>query len=220
MINALLKKLSVKPDKSLLILNAPSDYLSLLKPIPTNINIYFSVLAFADVIQIFIKNGTELVIEMENLQSFLNPETTLWVTYPKKASGIATDLGMMHHWDELKKFKLRPVASISINQNWTALQIKPENQVKKSETSKAEINKTAYADYINQEKRTVKLPEDLLEALKNEPHTVSFFESLSFTNKKEYAVYILSAKQLKTREERVKKAAQKLNLAKKNPAEK
>ncbi|TKB99001.1 YdeI/OmpD-associated family protein [Pedobacter cryophilus] len=214
--NALFKKLKVKPNQSLLILNAPNNYLESLEPIPSLNKVFSSVLASADVIQIFIKNGVELVLEMEKIKNVLKPETILWISYPKKSSGIATDLGMMHHWDELKKFNLRPVASISVNENWTALQIKPEDQVRKSNASKAEINKTAFADYIDQEKRTVKIPEDLLEALKNEPHAISFFESLSFTNKKEYAVYILSAKQLKTREERVKKAKDKLILGKKN----
>jgi uncharacterized protein YdeI (YjbR/CyaY-like superfamily) len=58
------------------------------------------------------------------------------------------------------------------------------------------------------------------ELLESSPAALNFFHSLSFSNKKEYVVWILSAKQEKTRLERLSKVAEKLLAGKKNPSEK
>jgi len=49
---------------------------------------------------------------------------------------------------------------------------------------------------------------------------MAFYQGLSYSNKKEYLGWILSAKQEKTRGERLIKTVEKLSEGKKNPAEK
>ncbi|MFD2147142.1 YdeI/OmpD-associated family protein [Mucilaginibacter antarcticus] len=49
---------------------------------------------------------------------------------------------------------------------------------------------------------------------------MAFYQSLSYSNKKEYVLWILSAKQDKTRDERLERMVDKLNAGKKNPSEK
>ncbi|WP_410221657.1 YdeI/OmpD-associated family protein [Pedobacter sp.] len=83
-----------------------------------------------------------------------------------------------------------------------------------------DIQKSEYGDYIDIANRTVKLPPYLTEVLKLHPMAISFFESLSYSNKKEYVLWVLSAKQEKTRNERVSKTVEKLLSGKKNPSEK
>ncbi|MBU0695489.1 MAG: YdeI/OmpD-associated family protein [Bacteroidetes bacterium] len=73
---------------------------------------------------------------------------------------------------------------------------------------------------INQEKREVSIPKELQTVLKNEQDAFKFFNSLSFSNKKEYIIWILSAKQEKTKQERLEKTVEKLKHQKKNPSEK
>jgi uncharacterized protein YdeI (YjbR/CyaY-like superfamily) len=64
------------------------------------------------------------------------------------------------------------------------------------------------------------LPADMAEALAQTPSAMAFYQGLSYSNKKEYVVWILSAKQEKTRGERLVKTIEKLSANKKNPAEK
>ncbi len=218
--NPLLKKLKITSGYKVCILHAPENYLSALEPVPSDIKLIFDEKVEADAFQLFVTHGEQLATALKNLKHFLNPDTLLWITYPKKPSGIPTDLGMMHHWSELKPFGLRPVAAISVNEQCTALQIKPEYQVKKSPASNTEITKSEFGAYIDQEQRLVKLPEDLFGVLKAKPETLNFFDSLSFTNKKEYVLWFLTAKQEKTREERKLKIMEKLQAKKKNPSEK
>jgi uncharacterized protein YdeI (YjbR/CyaY-like superfamily) len=49
---------------------------------------------------------------------------------------------------------------------------------------------------------------------------LSLYQQLSYSNKKEYLLWILTAKQEKTRDERLVKFIEKLIAGKKNPSEK
>ena len=64
---------------------------------------------------------------------------------------------------------------------------------------------------------TVRLPDDLKALLSKNKKASAFFESLSFTNKKEYVEWVVTAKRAETREQRVKDSLDRLNKGWKNP---
>lgn len=68
------------------------------------------------------------------------------------------------------------------------------------------------------EERIVEMPEDLQQALAKSKKAREFYESLSFTNRKEYAVWVISAKRAETREKRLAETIEKLLAGKKNPS--
>ena len=70
------------------------------------------------------------------------------------------------------------------------------------------------------EERVVEIPAELGKLLSKNKAAKTFYESLSFTNRKEYAVWISSAKKEETKEKRLKDALSKLLNGKKNPGEK
>jgi hypothetical protein len=53
------------------------------------------------------------------------------------------------------------------------------------------------------EPRIVEIPEDFLEQLNENQKAKDFFDTLSYTNKKEFVVWISSAKRAETREKRI-----------------
>jgi hypothetical protein len=65
------------------------------------------------------------------------------------------------------------------------------------------------------EVREVNIPNDALELLNNNPRAKSYFDTLSFTNRKEYIVWIESAKKEETRQNRLVAFIDKLNQGKK-----
>jgi hypothetical protein len=65
--------------------------------------------------------------------------------------------------------------------------------------------------------RTVELPEDLAVALAGDPEANRIFESLSFTNRKEYVDWVLAAKRRETREQRVAEAPGLLKRGRRTP---
>jgi hypothetical protein len=70
------------------------------------------------------------------------------------------------------------------------------------------------------EERVVDVPDDLKKILAKSKKASAFFDSLSFTNRKEYALWISSAKREETREKRLSEIIPKLLKGKKNPSEK
>jgi hypothetical protein len=67
--------------------------------------------------------------------------------------------------------------------------------------------------------RVVDLPPELKTLLEKNKASKKFFDSLSFTNRKEYAVWISSAKKEETKAERLKKTLEKLLNGRKNPSD-
>jgi hypothetical protein len=70
------------------------------------------------------------------------------------------------------------------------------------------------------DERVLEIPAELLVALGDNAKARIFFDSLSFTNRKEYAAWIISAKRDETRLKRLKDTLDKLVKGKKNPTEK
>jgi hypothetical protein len=73
---------------------------------------------------------------------------------------------------------------------------------------------------LDTEERVVEIPDDLKKVLAKNQKAKGFFDTLSFTNRKEYAVWISSAKKEETRQKRLHDIIQKLNAGKKNPSAK
>lgn len=214
------KKLYIKPNTIWLFYNAPDNYLSILEPLPEGVNTVFEAAGNFDGIQLFAKNSAELKTGLAVISPLLKPDTIFWITYPKKSSGIPSDLEMMGSWDEPAKYGLTTVAAASIDETWTAIRLKQEGLAKVSEFRNEAVKKNEYSEFIDLEKRQITMPPDMHQVVSGSPAGMIFYESLSFTNKKEYVVWILSAKQEKTRNERLEKLTGKLLTGKKNPSEK
>lgn len=218
--SALTRKLLIKPAHRVLLVNAPAGYPAELEPLPREVQLHHTPSGQYDVVQLFVINRQELERELGWVQDHLRPDTIFWITYPKKGSGMPTDLGMMESWDETARYGLSGVAAASIDAAWTALRFKPAVLVKRSGTGSRQIADSAFSEFIDVETRTVSLPPDARKALQQHPPALAFFEGLSYTNKKEYALWILTAKQDRTRQDRLAKMVQKLLEGKKNPAQK
>jgi len=214
------KKLLIKPGKSWLFYKAPENYLATLEPLPEGAKAEFNPEGIFDGIQLFVINSADLVAGLKVITPLLNPGTVFWITYPKKSSGIESDLEMTGSWTELAVYNLRTVAAAAINETWTAIRVRFKEQTEVSEFCNEEIKKNEHSAFIDLDKRQITLPPDMKEVLEQSPNALAFYEGLSFTNKKEYVVWILSAKQEKTRTERLAKTVEKLLDRKKNPSEK
>lgn len=216
----LAKKLKMKPGSTWLFFNAPANYPVTLGPLPPNITVKYSPDSELDGAQVFVKNIAELTASLQVVAKLLKPEAVFWIMYPKKNSGVESDLEMMSSWDVCKKYGLRPVASAAIDQTWTALRLKPFDEVKTSEGSNQSIRQNEYLAYIDVDNKQITLPPGMTTALEKYPEAFDFYNRLSYTNKKEYVLWILTAKQEKTRGERLVKLVEKLKQGRKNPSEK
>ncbi len=218
--NPLSKKLQIKPGTRWLLFNAPANYLSFLEPLPEGTSVAYEAKGSFDGVQLFIKNSAELASSLKVIAPVLKTDTVFWVCYPKKSSGITTDLEMIGSWDELGKYGLKTVAAAAINETWTGLRFRPEGQSKISEGRNDSIKQNEHSAYIDVDNKVITLPEEIKAVLQKSPQALANYEKLSYSNRKEYVLWILTAKQEKTRSERLVKLVEKLMDGKKNPAEK
>lgn len=216
--NKLLKKLQIKSGFSVSVVNeqCPVNF----GAIPTDVAFNNQFIPSADAFLVFATNRKELYQQLEKVALSITEKTICWLIYPKSKSNISTDLNLMQNWEDLKNYKVEPCASAAIDETWTALRIKQEGQGKKSGLANEDIPKSEYDNYVDVANKIVKLPPYLMETLITHPTALSFFEHLSYSNKKEYVLWVLSAKQEKTRNERIEKTVEKLLSGKKNPTEK
>jgi len=218
--NALAKKLMIKPNSRWLLQNAPAGYQDSLLPLPDNASIVFSAEGEFNGIQLFVINSTELASELQVITPLLKADTVFWIIYPKKNSGIQTDLEMMGSWDVPVQYGLRPVASAAVNEVWTALRFRPVEAVKVSEGRTEAVRNNEHSTYIDVDNKLVTLPHYVKEMLEQYPGVIDYFQSLAYSHKKEYVLWILTAKQEKTRQDRLAKMVEMLQNKKKNPSDK
>jgi hypothetical protein len=216
---ALAKKLQIKPGKKWLIYNAPKGYLKSLEPLPENVRCSIAAKGEFDGIQLFAKNKAELAESLKVIAPLLKPDTIFWIAYPKRNSGMESDM-RMGDWDEMTKLKLQGVASIAVDDKWAGSRFRPEGQAKISGTAKNEIRQGDFAAYIDVDNKVITLPLSIKRILQQTPQAFSFYQQLSYSNKKEWLLWILTAKQEKTRTERLAKLVERLTAGKKNPSEK
>lgn len=119
----LVKKLGIKPQYKLLLINRPSNYFDLLE-----VNISDQLAGkdeTPDWIHLFVTGNKEFESEMKKLKSVLkkNSSVTIWVSWYKKSSGIATDLTE----DMIRNFALKhdlvDVKVCAVSDVWSGLKL-------------------------------------------------------------------------------------------------
>jgi hypothetical protein len=88
----LMKKLGIKPELKVLLINKPGDYYKLLETDISDQLIKKN--ETPDFVHLFVKNVREFEAEMKKLKSLCkqNPNITIWVSWYKKAAKIETDI--------------------------------------------------------------------------------------------------------------------------------
>jgi hypothetical protein len=88
----LAKKLGIKPGSTLFTSGAPDNYASLLKPLPAHVSFVRSSSPATDVVHLFATSKAKLATALGRSLGKLKPEAAIWVSWPKKASKVETDI--------------------------------------------------------------------------------------------------------------------------------
>ena len=88
----LAKKLGIGPGCRLLALGAPQDYRSLLAPLPEDVRFASRAGAAIDIAHVFVTRRHDLERRLKALRGVLRADSALWVSWPKKSSGLQTDV--------------------------------------------------------------------------------------------------------------------------------
>ena len=88
----LVKKLGIRPGHRCVFLGAPADFSATLGELPEDVQLLARACANLDVALLFAKRRADFERRFEPLSRMLVPNGMLWACWPKKASGVATDL--------------------------------------------------------------------------------------------------------------------------------
>ncbi len=210
------EKLRIKPHFTLLTLHAPVDFKKGLQGLPAGVKITDSGKEY-DQVHWFVMSKAQLEKEMSKVMKLVKPEGTVWVYYPKVSSKIQTDLTRDKGWDCLlaESDKLTWISLISFNDTWSVFGFRAKTEADKKKEAKPKVREIF--NWVNPKTKEIKLPVDLAAALKKNKKEAAYFDTLSFTNKKEYIEWIVTAKREETRVERIKGTVERLGKQWKNP---
>lgn len=88
----LAKKLGIIANVCVVTRWAPDDYADLLEPVPTGVKFDKKVSSATDVVHVFTVEKSRLAEELTTLRSQIRRDAAVWVSWPKKASKVATDI--------------------------------------------------------------------------------------------------------------------------------
>ena len=118
-----LEKLGVKSGMRVCLLNAPPGFADSLQPKPAGVEYTARPSADCDLFVVFVRSRRELAVPLAKLLTDISRQT-VWFAWPKKASGVKTDLdgnvvresGLAAGWVDFK--------ICSIDETWSGLAFK------------------------------------------------------------------------------------------------
>jgi hypothetical protein len=118
----LAKKLGIKENFRVGLNNSPRDFKKELGALPENVSVLTERLPkHLDLILLFVDSEKALMKEFPRMMRKLPPNGTLWVAWPKKSSGVVTDLD----FNIVQKFGLAEglvdVKICAVNDVWSGL---------------------------------------------------------------------------------------------------
>ena len=88
----LLKKLGIKSGFRVYVHEPPKAYFDWLEPLPANVSVAERLSGTFDFIHVFVKDQKRFKSILSKDKAYLKSDGMLWVSWPKKSSGVVSDL--------------------------------------------------------------------------------------------------------------------------------
>jgi hypothetical protein len=88
----LAKKLGIVAGSRVVALAAPPAWVDWLAPLPAGVEFQPAVVPTTDLVHLFVDRRAELARRLAQLRTTLRDDAALWISWPKKASKVPTDI--------------------------------------------------------------------------------------------------------------------------------
>lgn len=88
----LAKKLGIKDRSTVYVVGAPADYRRILEPLPEAVRFTSKPDASTDIAHVFATRCIDMSRALVDLRKKLRADAAVWVSWPKKAATVATDI--------------------------------------------------------------------------------------------------------------------------------
>ena len=126
----IVQKLLIKEGYRVLVVDAPQGYVVSLAGLPAGVAISTDPVSAGrlpgpfDLIQTFVSSQGEFEAQLSGLKALLKPKGLLWITYPKGAAKIKSDITRDTIWRYAKTVGLDGVAMVAVDETWSAMRLK------------------------------------------------------------------------------------------------
>jgi hypothetical protein len=117
------RKLGIKEGSRVAVLSAPDDFDSTLGPLPEGVVVRRRLRGPLDVVVFFTTSRAQLERRIEALRAALDPAGRLWVAWPKRASGVATDVTEDMVREVALSHRLVDNKVAAVDATWSGLQL-------------------------------------------------------------------------------------------------
>ena len=119
----LARKLGIAEGCRLLVVNPPQDYAALLAPMPDGVAFDSRLSARTDVVHVFAESRASLASDLARLRAGIRADAAIWVSWPKKASKVATDITEDTIREIALPLGLVDVKVCAVSQVWSGLKL-------------------------------------------------------------------------------------------------
>jgi hypothetical protein len=219
----LARKLHVKPGMSVAVVRAPPGFDRTIGTLPPGVTRNASLKGAFDLVLLFVGTKKALKEQWPKAVKALKADGALWISHPKKGSGIDSDLTAMGgDWEVYADSPWQPVSRIAVDEEWSAVCFKQRPGLAQARQQRQEelIRDADGTVCIDRKNRIITPPADLQTLLDKSSKARALFDTLSFTHKREYVGWIIEAKRAETRAARLTKAIEMMSKGRKNPSDK
>jgi hypothetical protein len=119
----LAQKLGIKPGTKIIALGAPAGYRRWLAPLPEGVAFTDKAIAPAGFVHLFVIERKKLETELKRLRKLIADAGTLWVSWPKKTSGVKTDITEDVIREVCLPLGFVDVKVCAVNETWSGLKL-------------------------------------------------------------------------------------------------
>ena len=117
------KKLGIRAGSTVLTVNAPAGYRKLLPGLPAGVTLATDAAAPLGFVHLFVTSAADLAARLPVLKDDLAQDGILWVSWPKKASGVTTDVTEDAVRAAALPLGLVDVKVCAVDATWSALKL-------------------------------------------------------------------------------------------------
>jgi hypothetical protein len=117
------KKLGYQAGTRARLENPPGDYLNLVDPLPPDVRFVPWGSGESDLAHVFVRRMDELRTALDRHVPTLAPRGALWVSWPKRSSGVATDVTENRIREVALPMGLVDVKVCAVDETWSALKL-------------------------------------------------------------------------------------------------
>ena len=119
----LARKLGIKDGARVFLTNAPANYSRMVAPLPSGVRMVKAIDVHTDLIHMFVTRRRDLDSGLKRALQLMRADAAVWVSWPKKASGVATDITEDTIREVALPLGLVDIKVCAVDETWSGLKL-------------------------------------------------------------------------------------------------